>query len=180
MDEQYHHLVPTGGNMPSALYNNPELRPLGDQIGAVGPVAENAAVASPDKTTVFTPQGPSNDLMSLRNKFPFVAITPFPHESAAIVLIANSAVAGLFQGELQIPDGMVMGVFNSSGIVYMNRNGNAEIPLAANAAQNQFGASFLLRQNVHYYLGGVRSVGFAGVAASIVTVELYAPDQFPR
>ncbi len=162
---------------PSAEYNDPSESPFKGRVGMLSEVSETAAIDGLNGTTQFTPQGPNNDLMSLRAKYPFLPIVPLPHETAACVLVVdNPGLPGQYRGEIAIPDGMVLGRFSfSAGPVYMNRNGNAEIPIVTT---NQ-AASTILRDS-WYYVGGIRSLAFAAPAAIIVTAEFYAPDQYPR
>lgn len=176
-------LRPSILHRPEILGDDPSLRPLGDPVGAIGKVRELEAIESPDRSTLLTPQGPQNDLASLRCRFPFLAILPIPTTAASVLLTANPTIAGLFQGEMNIPDGMVLGMFNANGTVFVSRNGAAEVPTAVSAGQSLgFGqaSSFMLFNGSVFYVGGIRSLSFAGPVASIVTAMLYAPDQLPR
>lgn len=188
-------LSPNQSPFPSSLTNTPEFAALlasPNKNVDVGTVREDVAIGAPDGSMLHTPKGPINDLMSLRQRYPFLPILPMPHETGACVLVANTAVAGLFQGELTIPDGMAMGVISFAGVagalsvkaVYANRNGNADIPAVtgntSNANASGGGASFLLRNGSIFYLGGIRSIGFASTEAATITAEFYSPDQYPR
>jgi hypothetical protein len=172
-------IVPNNEPYPSMPWNSPELNFMLSHmsVAAISSVDEGTAIAAPDGSTALTPQGPLNDLMSLRAKFGNLPVLPFPPEAASIVL-TNAAQAG----EMRIPDGAVLMVIGATASTFVCRAGNADVPTAVLTADGAGQTrSFLVTNGQIFYVGGVKSLSFASpTAGAIVSAMFYSADQMPR
>lgn len=172
-------LTPNQSPYPSSITNTPEFAALLSSPGAVmsiGTVKEEAAIAAPDGSTLYTPRGPINDLMSLRQRFPFLPILPLMGEGVAVFLAAGVAQ------DLQIPDGASLMCIRGNNDFYISVHGNAEVPTATNAVPGPSQTkSFYAPQGFLYFVGGLSNFSVvAPNANTIVTACFYSPDQMPR
>jgi hypothetical protein len=174
-------LGPNQGPMPSYIGNDPVLSALIGTGGAplvLGDVNEESALTAPDRSTNLTPQGPVNNLMSLRAQFPFLPILPLPTAYESVHLAANTAE------DIAIPSGASLMLLRGNADYYVATNGNAEVPSATNTAGNagsNRAKSFYAPQGILLYVSGVNSISVISPDAdTIVTACFWSPDQMPR
>lgn len=179
MDGQ--NITPNLGPWPSAPWNDPVDYPFmqnGMNLIDAAQVPERTALMAPDGSTGFTPQGPVNDLMALRHRFPYLPIMPFPVDTFGYFLTQNVAL------DINIPDGAVMMTLRGNADYYITKHGNAAVPTAANSLQS-LGDSrnncFYAPQGFVWYVGGLRTISVvAPVTGTIVSGAFYAAPEMPR
>lgn len=175
-------LTPNQSAFPSAPWNSPQAASLLAFAGALAPdfgaVRPEVGVAAPDGSVNITPQGATNDLMALRAQFPFLPILPFPPQSWAKYLAANTAV------ECNIPDGCVLMLLRGNNDFYISIQGNAQVPDATNTSDSlgdSSNKSFYAPQGILLYCGGMQRFSvIAPNAGTIVSAVFFAPRQYPR
>ena len=177
-------LVPNQSPFPSDINNSPILSNLnaGASMQPIGEVEETAAIAAPDNSMLITPQGPKNDLMSLRAQYPFLPIMPMPAKVVPLVLTtANLAY------NMRIPSGAVLMYMRGNSDYFVSLQGNAEIPSTANTAgvgNTGVGIdcqSFYAPQGWLFYVNQLKELSFNSPnAGTIVTCSFWFPDQYPR
>lgn len=177
----------------SNLATIPANSPMMSMALGLGPqdlqtVPTDAGITSPEGGgQVISPQGPNNDLASLRSRFPFLPIMPIPTEAAAVILNTAVTQGGVtyYIGEMRIPDGAVLGMFLANDEIYCSRLGNAEVPSVYNTNDfnNAVCKSFMVSNGdqAAFYVGGVKSLSFASPSSgAVISAMFYAPDQYPR
>lgn len=174
-------LYPNFGPMPSADYNNPSMAPY---LGAPGvfpldlsPVPEDAALQAPDGSASLTPQGPINDLMALRSKYPYLPIMPFPAIVKPVFLTAAT------ERTVRVPNGAVLLTMKGNLDFYVCRNGKADVPTAANTSDtlgDNVSQSFLAPQGFLWFVGGMNQFSMIAAVDTIVSLAWWIPSEYPR
>lgn len=159
----------------SEIWNDPQYAPLlGVPDGMelpIGTVSEEANIGNDAFNYLATPQGPMNMLMRLRHEFPYLPIFPIPSWNKTILTTAGNPI------DLDVPVGVVMIMFQSSGVWLMSNKGNAQLPVAGDGN----GSDSLYRpDNIAFYTSNCRQLSIISPAATIVSAWGYRFEELPR
>lgn len=126
--------------------------------------------ASPFPGVATVPQGPRNDLASIRMQFPFVPIMPYPAPAAGVILAAGAAQ------DIVFPQGTCVFILSGNGDYYASVQGAAELPTAANVGQNKS----VFRPEFAWFYTQAKSISvIAPNANTYVQALCYIPTQLP-
>lgn len=184
-------LNPNQTSKPSAVTNDPYAMPsllgnVGDNISQgpgqldISTVSEMAGIrqiGSPEMVT----QGPNNDLMHFRSRFPFVPVLPLLGQYASVFL-PNPNVAD----EMELPNGTTAIIFSAKDDFFISIQGNAEVPSALNTPARLSGGLITARSfykppsGILWYVGNIRSLScVAPNANTFVTALCYITNDWP-
>jgi hypothetical protein len=181
-------LTPNQDAGPSSASNSPTVTPILDprvkgNLNMLDKTSNEANIGF-DEGKLHTPQGPLNDLMSLRRDFPFLPIMPFPALARSMFLTnAGQAV------DFRLPNGAALAYFKGNNPWFMSIHGAATVPSATNAQSptnyatdtGNENSSFMSPEGVWWYVRGVQTVSMvSAVAGAIVTGLFYIPSEWPH
>jgi len=104
-------------------------------------------------------------LMALRAQNPFVEIIPFPNSGTSVRLVANVAQ------DIQIPSGTKYMMLRGDLAYFITRNGNAQVP---GAAQNSDAAMMQSPNNIKIYVEELQSFSVVAPADCYFTANFFA------
>ena len=104
-------------------------------------------------------------LSAIRAQNPFLSIAPFPNSAVTVLLGANAAQ------DIHLPEGTKLINITFSGEIYISRQGNAQIPLAAQASDT---GAFQPVNGAWMYVEEIRQFSIVAVSADTrVSVACY-------
>jgi len=136
--------------------------------GTVGDLTEQLASALGANRSALEGRIKNDRLNGLRAQVPFTTIVPLPDTVVTGVLAANTPQ------DFRIPSACQMVRFKGNGDYYVSANGNAQVPLATDTANQNFNSAMYKPEEFFYFVGEAQSVSIvAPNANTIVTMQCF-------